>query len=95
MPMSYSGVALTIKATTFSTVGIDVSPHLFRTSVASTAATHSANPHLGAALLHHTDAQVTQEHYNRASSLTAVRKLREVMQLYVTDRGSRNVGDDV
>src|SRR3981189_80920 len=32
MPVSYSGVELLIKTTTLSTTGIDVSPHLFRTS---------------------------------------------------------------
>jgi integrase len=83
MPMSYDGIELTIKTTTLSTVGVDVSPHLFRTSAASTAATRAgANPHLATALLHHTDPAVTNEHYNRASSLTAANRLREVMQKY-------------
>jgi site-specific recombinase XerD len=39
MPMSYDGIESTIKITTLSTAGVDVSPHLFRTSAASTAAT--------------------------------------------------------
>jgi hypothetical protein len=40
----------------------------------------AANPHLAPALLNHTDSAVTNEHYNRASSLTAAASLREVMQ---------------
>ena len=87
MPMSYAGVELTIKTTTLSTVGIDVSPHLFRTSGASTAAMHAgANPHLATALLHHTDPAVTNKHYNRASSLTAASSLRDVLRSYTKDR---------
>jgi site-specific recombinase XerD len=83
MPMSYDGIEFTIKTTTLSTVGVDVSPHLFRTSAASTAATRAgANPYLATALLHHTDPAVTDKHYNRASSLTAASSLRDVMQKY-------------
>ena len=49
-----------------------VSPHMFRTSAASSAAVHAGhNPHLASALLHHRDNRVTEEHYNRASSLSA------------------------
>jgi len=71
--MSYSSVARVISQTTLATVGIDVSPHLFRTAGASTAAVYArANPHLASALLHHTDPRVTEAHYNRASSLSAV-----------------------
>jgi hypothetical protein len=38
--MTYDGVARAITDTTRSTVGVPVSPHLFRTSVASSAAIH-------------------------------------------------------
>jgi site-specific recombinase XerD len=70
--MSYSGVAIVISKTTLATIGIDVSPHLFRTAAASTAAVYAGNiPRLASALLHHTDLAVTEEHYNRASSLSA------------------------
>ena len=70
--MSYSGVERAISATTLATVGINVSPHLFRTAAASTVAVHAGNtPHLASALLHHTDPAVTEEHYNRASTLSA------------------------
>jgi integrase len=82
-PMSYGAVEGVIKATTVSTVGVDVSPHLFRTSGASTAATHGGdNPHLASALLHHTHPSVTNAHYNRASSLSAADSLRQIIRQY-------------
>jgi hypothetical protein len=43
--MSYSGVERVISATTLVRVGINVSPHLFRTAAASTAAVHAGIPH--------------------------------------------------
>jgi hypothetical protein len=48
--MSYDGVERAIKSTTLSTVGVDVSPHLFRTAAASTAAMHCGKNLLGAAV---------------------------------------------
>jgi integrase len=70
--MSYSSVERAISATTLATVGINVSPHLFRTAAASTVAVYARNtPHLASALLHHTDPAVTEEHYNRANTLSA------------------------
>jgi integrase len=81
--MSYAGVEGVIKATTLSTVGVDVSPHLFRAACASTVATRGGhNPHLASALLHHTDPRVTNAHYNRATSLTAADKLRKIVRQY-------------
>jgi integrase len=83
-PMTYDGVARAITDTTRSTVGVAVSPHLFRTAIASSAAIHGgANPHLASALLHHTDHRVTEEHYNRASSLSAAESLRSIIQGYI------------
>jgi len=71
------------KATTLSTVGVDVSPHLFRAAGASTAATRAGdNPYLASALLHHSDAGVTSAHYNRATSLTAGDRLRQTFRQY-------------
>jgi integrase len=85
-PMTYDGVARVITETTRSTVGVAVSPHLFRTSGASSAAMHGgANPHLASSLLHHTDQGVTEAHYNRASSLSAAKSFREIIQGYVKD----------
>jgi integrase len=82
-PMSYGAVERAIKATTLSTVGVDVCPHLFRTSGGSTAATHGGdNPYLASALLHHTHPGVTNAHYNRASSLSATESLRQIIRQY-------------
>jgi integrase len=85
-PMTYDGVARAITDTTRSTVGVAVSPHLFRTAIASSAAIHGgANPHLASALLHHTDHGVTEAHYNRASSISAADSLRSIIQGYIKD----------
>ncbi len=63
LAMSYWGVARVISQTTLATVGVDVSPHLFRTAGASTAAVFAGdNPFLASALLHHRDSRVTEEH---------------------------------
>jgi hypothetical protein len=70
--LTYLGVEGVISKTTLATIGIDVSPHLFRSAGATTAAIYAGNnPHLGSALLHHRDPTITKEHYNRASSLSA------------------------
>jgi integrase len=84
--MSYAGVERVLTETTRTTVGIPVSPHLFRTAIASSAAIHGgANPHLASALLHHTDPHVTEAHYNRASSISAGESLRSIIQGYLKD----------
>jgi site-specific recombinase XerD len=84
MPMSYAGVERAITETTRSTVGIAVSPHLFRTASASSAAIHGgAHPHLASAVLHHTDHRVTEKHYNRASSLSAAQSYRDIIRGYI------------
>ncbi len=84
--MSYAGVERVLTETTRTTVGIAVSPHLFRTAIASSAAIHGgANPHLASALLHHTNSHVTEAHYNRASSISAGDSLRSIIQGYIKD----------
>jgi integrase len=81
--MTYLGIEDVISKTTLATVGIDICPHLFRTAAASTAAVHAGNnPHLGSALLHHTDQRVTEEYYNRASSLTATQAYAELIRTF-------------
>jgi integrase len=71
-PMTYHAVAGAIEGTTRSTIGVGISPHMFRTSAASSAAVYAGhNPHLASALLHHRDNRVTEKRYNRASSLSA------------------------
>ena len=82
-PITANYVSDLINAVTLSTVGGAVSPHLFRTAVASTAAIYGGeNPHLASALLHHTNPSVTNDHYNRATSLTAAESLRQIVRQY-------------
>jgi integrase len=82
-PISDKQVAIVIRRTTLSTVGVEVSPHMFRTSGASTAATRGGeNPYLASALLHHTHPSVTNAHYNRATSLSAAESLRQIVRQY-------------
>jgi integrase len=83
-PMTYDGAARATTEATRATVGVAVSPHLFRTATASSAATHGgASPHLASALLHHTDPRVTEAHYNRASSISSGDSLRSIIQGYI------------
>jgi site-specific recombinase XerD len=72
-----------VGVTTLATAGVKVSPHLFRTAAASGAAIYGGdNPHLGSAVLHHSDPRVTEEHYNRATSLSAAESFRKVVRRY-------------
>jgi integrase len=70
--MTTENLGTLISKLTRETIGVDVSPHLFRTAGASTAAVYGGKyPHLGSALLGHRDPGVAEEHYNRATSLEA------------------------
>ncbi len=70
-PMTARKVGSLISQVTRQTVGIAVSPHLFRTAVATTAAEAAPEmPYLATALLAHTNSRVTED-YNRSSSLNA------------------------
>jgi integrase len=72
-----------ISKLTRETIGVDVSPHLFRTAGASTAAVYGGkNPHLASALLNHRDPRVTEEHYNRAATLSAGDEYSLITQSY-------------
>jgi integrase len=82
-PVSAKQLARVIRNTTLSRVGVPVSPHLFRTSAASSAAVHSGdNPHLASGVLHHTHPNFTNQHYNRATSLTAAENFRQIVRKY-------------
>jgi len=71
-PMTYHAVANAVTRSAGEATGVAVSPHMFRSAAASSAAVHAGySPHLASALLHHRDRRVTEEHYNRASSLSA------------------------
>jgi integrase len=85
-PMTTKNIGTLISKITFETLGVDVSPHLFRTAAASTAAAYGGNtPHLASALLNHTDPRVTEEHYNRASSVSASKIYAEIINIFLRD----------
>jgi hypothetical protein len=76
-------VANVIGMTTLSTVGVSVRLHMFRTAAVSAAAVYGGeNPFLGSAILHNADPRVTEEHYNRATSLSAAETFRQVVRQY-------------
>jgi integrase len=55
----------------------------FRTSAASTAASRAGeNPHLASALLHHAHPSVTNDHYNRATSMSAAEHFGRIIRQY-------------
>jgi hypothetical protein len=73
--MTYGAAERVIKQTTLATVGMDLSPHLFRAAGVSTCAVHAGDqPYLGTALMHHTDPRINEKHYNRANSASAAQK---------------------
>ena len=68
-PLTYHGVERIITDTTRMTLGIPISPHLFRSCAASTAYMHGNDfPHLATALLNHRGLKTTQDHYIRSRS---------------------------
>ena len=72
-----------ISRLTLETLGVDVSPHLFRSAGASTAAVYGGNhPHLASALLNHRDPRVTEEHYNRATTFSAGEEYALITRFY-------------
>jgi integrase len=74
-----------ISKITYRTLGVDVSPHLFRTAAATTAAMYGGStPHLASAVLGHTDPRVTEEHYNRATSIEAAKSYAEIIRQYMS-----------
>jgi site-specific recombinase XerD len=83
-PMSYASMGELITETTRMTIGIAVSPHLFRVAAATTLAIRAGDkPHAGSAVLHHRpNGPVTQENYNRASCVTAGKSLASVNHGY-------------
>ena len=78
--MTTKNLGTLVSKVTLETLGVDVSRHLFRTAAASTAAAYGGNiPHLASAVLNHTDPRVTEEHYNRATSIGASRTYAEII----------------
>jgi hypothetical protein len=82
-----------ISKLTLETIGVDVSPHLFRAAGASTAAIYDRKyPHLASALLGHPDPCVTEEHYNQGSSLEAGHTYAAIATLYRSQRARGESG---
>jgi integrase len=85
-PLTTKNIGTLISKITFETLGVDVSPHLFRSAAASTAAVYGGNtPYLASALLNHTDPRVTEEHYNRASSVGASKIYAGITNTFLSD----------
>ena len=75
-----------ISKVTRETIGVDVSPHLFRTAAASTAAAYGGGtPYLASAILNHYDRRVTEEDYQRASSATAAQIFAKMVSSLVSE----------
>jgi site-specific recombinase XerD len=91
-PITANYVTDLISQATLSTVGVAVSPHLFRTAAASAAAVYRGeNPYLGSALLHHADPRLINEHYNRATGLSASESFHQIVRQYERKpRGAAN-----
>ena len=84
--MTRKNLGILISRITLEALGVDVSPHLFRTAAASTAAAYGGKtPHLASALLNHTDPRVTEEHYNRASSVSASKVYAEIINNHLQE----------
>src|SRR5262249_50236056 len=75
-------MATLISKITEQTLGVDVSPHLFRMAAATTAAVcGTSTPYLASGVLGHRDERITEEHYNRARSLHASAILSEIIEV--------------
>lgn len=83
LPLTAKNLGTLISKITLSAIGVDVSPHLFRTAAATTAAIHGSRmPHLASGVLGHKDPRVTEEHYNRATSISATNAYGSIVQQY-------------
>jgi hypothetical protein len=84
--MTSKNLGTLISKLTLETLGVVVSPHLFRTAAASTAAAYGTNtPGLASAVLNHTDPRVTEKHYNRAGSVSASRIYAAIVNRYLEE----------
>lgn len=84
--MTTKNLGSLISKITRTTLGVDVSPHLFRTAGASTAALYGrSHPHLASALLNHRDPRVTEDRYNLSANLAAGNEYALITESYRTD----------
>ena len=78
--MTIKNLGVLISKITKYEIGIDVSPHLFRTAAASTTASEmGALPGLATGLLGHVDRAITEIHYNRARTCDAAISYAELL----------------
>jgi integrase len=85
-PLTAKNLGTLVSKLTLETLGVNVSPHLFRTAAATTAAAYGGStPHLASALLNHTDPRVTEAHYNRATSISAARIYADITNSFLED----------
>lgn len=78
--MSAQDVGKLISQITGETLGLAISPHLFRTADATTAAdAQSDMPYLASALLGHTHPKIADEHYKRNSILNVQKDYAELI----------------
>ena len=84
--MSGDDIGPLITQLTEQTIGMGISPHLFRMADATLAAEAAPEmPHLASALLGHKHPRITEEHYNRSSSLSASKRYAEIVQRYASN----------
>jgi hypothetical protein len=70
------------QARSHETIGVDVSPHLFRTAAATTSACYGTDmPYLASVVLGNTDPRVTEEHYIRTTTLNAAKDYAAILSL--------------
>jgi integrase len=70
-----------ISKITLETIGIDVSPHLFRTAAATTSACYGTDmPYLGSAVLLHANSRDTEKHYIRTTTLNAAKDYAAILR---------------
>jgi site-specific recombinase XerD len=82
---TYKNLGTLISKITLQTLGVDVSPHLFRTAAASTAAVKLPGfPYLASALLSQADPRIADQHYKRTTSLNAANIYGSLIQEYLT-----------
>jgi integrase len=80
-PMTKRKVGSLITQITLQTLGIAISPHLFRTADATTAADAISDmPYFASALLGHSNPRITDEHYKRNSSLSVASDYAQIIR---------------
>ena len=83
--LTYKNLGSLVSKITLRTPGVDVSPHLFRTAAASTAAVKLPGfPYLATALLGQADRDIADEHYKCTTSLSAANIYGDLIQEYLT-----------